>query len=124
MKLRNRYSSILMLLLIALRSIGQADTTMQLSFTNFLQLVKQNHPLAKQANLITQSADANILIARGSFDPKLFYEFNNKFFDSKNYYEIGNGGFKIPTWFGIELKAGYEQNQGAYLNPENTTPSQ
>lgn len=124
MKLKNRYSFIVILLLIALKSIGQADTTMKLSFTNYLQLVKQNHPLAKQANLITKSADANTLIARGSFDPKLFYEFNNKFFDSKNYYQLGNGGFKIPTWFGIELKGGYEQNQGAYLNPENTTPKQ
>lgn len=124
MKLKNNYSFIVILLLIASKSIGQADITMKLSFTNFLQLVKQNHPLAKQANLITKSADANVLIARGSFDPKLFYEFNNKFFDSKNYYQLGNGGFKIPTWFGIEFKGGYEQNQGVYLNPENTTPNQ
>lgn len=124
MKLVNKCNFLLIVLLIALNSIGQTDSTIKLSFTNFLQLVKQNHPLAKQADLITKAANANILLARGSFDPKLFYEFNNKFFDSKNYYELSNGGFKIPTWFGIELKAGYEQNQGAYLNPEHTTPNQ
>jgi len=124
MKLKNKYSFIVILVLIASKSIGQVDTTTKFSFTNFLQLVKQNHPLAKQANLITKSAAASVLIARGNFDPKLFYEFNNKFFDSKTYYRLGNGGFKIPTWFGIEFKGGYEQNQGAYLNPENTTPNQ
>ncbi len=124
MKLKNSYFSICLLLLISLNAIGQADTILKLSYTNFLQLVKQNHPLAKQANLITKAADANTLSARGSFDPKLFYDFNNKFFDSKNYYQLGDGGFKIPTWFGLEFKAGYEQNQGLFLNPENTTPNQ
>ncbi len=124
MKIKNKYSFILFLSLIALNSIGQPDTIMKLSYANFLQLVKQNHPLAKQADLITKSADAGTLLARGGFDPKFFYEFNNKFFDSKNYYQIGNGGFKIPTWFGLEFKAGYEKNQGTYLNPENTIPNQ
>ncbi len=121
MKLKNRYRFFILLFLIALKGIGQTDSTLKLSYVNFMQLVKQNHPLAKQANLITQSAAANIIVARGSFDPKIFYEFSNKFFDSKNYYQLGNSGFKIPTWFGIELKGGYEQNNGAYLNPENTT---
>lgn len=121
MKLRNRSGFIVLLLLMTLKSIGQTDTTMKLSLNNFLQLVKRNHPLAKQAGLIIKFAEANTLAARGGFDPKLFYEFNNKFFDSKNYYQLGNGGFKVPTWFGMEFKAGYEQNQGAYLNPENTT---
>ncbi len=121
MKRRSRLGFIVLLLLLTLKSIGQTDTTMKLSLNNFLQLVKRNHPLAKQAGLITKFAEAGTLAARGGFDPKLFYEFNNKFFDSKNYYQLGNGGFKVPTWFGMEFKAGFEQNQGAYLNPENTT---
>lgn len=121
MILKNSYRFILILILIPFLGIGQADSTINLSYTNFLQMVKQNHPLAKKANLIIQSADASTLVARGSFDPKLFYEFNNKFFDSKNSYRLADGGFKIPTWFGIELKGGYELNQGAFLNPENST---
>ncbi len=123
MKLRTKINILLLLLLISLNSRGQSDTTIKLSLANFLQLVKQNHPLAKQADLIRKAADANALVARGSFDPKLFYEFNNKYFDSKDYYQLANGGFKIPTWFGIELKGGYEKNQGVNLNPENTTPT-
>jgi outer membrane protein TolC len=122
--LKNKFGFMLMLVFIASISFGQSDTSIKLSYANFLQLVKQNHPLAKQANLIPKTANANTLLARGSFDPKLFYEFNNKFFDNKNYYELSNGGFKIPTWFGVEFKTGFERNQGLNLNPENTTPNQ
>jgi hypothetical protein len=31
--------------------------------------------------------------------------------------------FKNPTWYGIEIKAGFDQNEGYYLNPENTVPN-
>lgn len=120
----NKYRLVLLLLVVSLHAFGQTDTLTTLNLTQFLQLVKQNHPLAKQAGLITQSADANTLKARGGFDPKLFYDFQNKFYDSKNYYTLANGGFNIPAWFGIEVKGGYEQNQGTYLNPENTVPDQ
>ena len=122
MKLNIR--STLYFMLVALTCFGQTDSTVELSLPNFLQLVKKNHPLAKQASLINKTADANTLLARGNFDPKLFYEFNNKYFNEKNYYELGNGGFKIPTWYGIEVKAGFEQNQGEFINPQNNVPQQ
>jgi outer membrane protein TolC len=35
-----------------------------------------------------------------------------------------NSSFKIPTWYGIEIKAGFDNNEGIYLNPENKAPSQ
>lgn len=124
MKLRNNFFFLFFLSAFVNTCFGQQDSLSQLGFTDFLKLVKQHHPLVKQANLITKSAEANVLSARGNFDPKLFYDFNSKFYDSKNYYELGEGGFKIPTWYGIEVKGGYEQNNGRYLNPENTTPDQ
>lgn len=123
MKLKNKFYFILLFLLFPVISIAQSDSSVRLNFSTFLQLVKLHHPLIKQADLITKSAKANTLLARGNFDPKVFYEFNNKFFDSKNYYEFQNAGFKIPTWYGIELKGGIEQNQGVNLNPENITPT-
>lgn len=123
MKLKNSYCFILLLLLFTSSSNAQSDSSLKLNFNTFLQLVKLHHPLIKQAELITKSAKANTLLARGNFDPKVFYDFNNKYYESKNYYEMQNAWFKIPTWYGIELKGGIEQNQGTYLNPENTTPS-
>jgi outer membrane protein TolC len=35
-----------------------------------------------------------------------------------------NSSFKIPTWYGVEIKAGFDNNDGYYLNPENNTPNQ
>jgi len=124
MKLKSKLIFISLFFLNAFVCLGQTDSVSNLSYADFLKIVKQNHPLAKQADLILKSADANALIAKGNFDPKLFYDFNNKFYDSKNYFELANGGFKIPTWFGLEIKGGYEQNQGTNLNPENTLPNQ
>ena len=34
-----------------------------------------------------------------------------------------NSSFKIPTWYGIDIKAGFEEDDGYYLNPQNKTPS-
>lgn len=124
MKRNRNFCLILLLCFCSINIYGQADTMQQLSLPQFLQLVKQYHPVAKQANLISEAAAANKLSARGAFDPKLFYDFKNKFYDDKNYYSLGNGGFYIPTWFGLEFKGGYERNEGYYLNPENNMPDQ
>lgn len=117
---------IFLLAIISLSFIckGQSDSIISLNLPNFLQLVKQNHPLAKKANLLLDNAEANTLKAKGGFDPNLFYDFRNKFYDSKNYYEIGNGGLEIPTWWGVSLKAGVENSQGQFVNPENNLPQQ
>lgn len=92
-----------------------------LEMDEFLFLIKQNHPLVKQANLKLNESEAKVLYSRGSFDPKLAGEFNGKEFEQSNYYKKWLGYFKIPTWYGIEIKAQYEDNLGEYLNPENKT---
>ncbi len=122
MKQKNKFLLSFSLLLMPFMALAQADSISKLSLNNFMSMVKKNHPVAKQADLLLKSAAANELAARGAFDPKLFYDFNNKFYESENYYALGNGGFKIPTWFGVELKGGFENNDGSYLNPENNLP--
>jgi hypothetical protein len=47
----------------------------------------------------------------------------SKKFKDTEYYSILNSSFKIPTWYDIEIKAGFEQNRRLYLNPENTVPN-
>ena len=96
-KSSHKFYLVIMLFLISTHSFGQVDTLQQLSLPQFMQMVKQFHPIAKQADLIPKSAEASTLAARGAFDPKLFYDFRNKFYDDKNYYSLGNGGFYIPT---------------------------
>lgn len=102
-------------------SFGQNTT--EFSFNEFLGYVKKYHPLVKQADLKINEAQAILMQARGAFDPKIDIDFNDKQFKDNNYYSILNSSFKIPTWYGIELKAGFDNAEGIYVNPENTLPN-
>lgn len=93
-----------------------------LTFNEYLGYVKLYHPVARQARLKVNMAQAALLKSRGAFDPKIEIDYERKEFKGTEYYDILNGSFKIPTWFGIELKAGFEQNEGAFLNPQLTVP--
>jgi len=87
-------------------------------------LIKQYHPVARQSNLLTQQAAAQLLQAKGGFDPQLYSYLEQKSFDGKNYFTLSQSGFKIPTWYGLELKGGYNLSNGNYLNPEETLPDE
>jgi outer membrane protein TolC len=100
---------------------GQNNT--EFSFNEFLGYVKKYHPLVKQADLKLNEVQANLMLARGAFDPKIEVDFSEKQFKDTNYYSILNSSFKIPTWYGIELKAGFDNAEGMYINPENTLPN-
>ena len=41
-----------------------------LTFEEYLGYVKQHHPLLKQAELVLSQGEAQLLKARGGFDPK------------------------------------------------------
>jgi len=110
-------------LLLAVNSYGQTQTDLGiLSLEEYLGWVKQYHPVAKQADLRITEAQAKLLKARGAFDPNIEIGWNNKEFSEKEYYNILNSSFKVPTWFGVELKAGFERNSGEFLNPQNNVP--
>ncbi len=94
----------------------------ELSYSEFLGYVKKYHPLVRQANLEISSAQAALMAARGGFDPKIDVDFNKKEFRGTEYYSLLNSSFKIPTWYGIEIKAGFDDTSGQYFNPQNRTP--
>ena len=104
--------------------VAQPNVGTEFSFNEYLGFVKKYHPLVKQANLEINEAQANLMTARGGFDPKIEVDFSKKQFKDTEYYSILNSSFKIPTWYGIEVKAGFENDSGIYLNPENTLPNQ
>ena len=103
---------------------AQEIASKELTYNEFLGYVKKYHPLVKNANLEISRSQANLMMARGGFDPKIEVDFSKKQFKDKEYYSILNSSFKIPTWYGIEIKAGFDNNEGMYLNPENTVPNQ
>jgi outer membrane protein TolC len=116
----------LFFLLISATVFSQNNTANQneLTYEEYLGYVKKFHPLVKSANLTISNAQANLMMARGGFDPKIEVDFDKKQFKNTEYYSILNSTFKVPTWYGIELKAGFNNSEGLYLNPENTIPNQ
>lgn len=111
-------------LFFGLSAGAQEKISNELTFTEFLGYVKKYHPLVKNANLEISKSQANLMMARGGFDPKIEVDFSEKQFKGSEYYSILNSSFKIPTWYGIEIKAGFDNSEGVYLNPQNTLPNQ
>jgi outer membrane protein TolC len=111
-------------LFLGFAATAQDINSKEFTYTEFLGYVKKYHPLVKNANLEISKAQANLMMARGGFDPKIEVDFSEKQFKDKEYYSILNSSFKIPTWFGIEIKAGFDNSDGVYLNPQNTLPNQ
>ena len=101
--------------------LGQ-DSTAIISLSEYLGYVKSFHPIVKQANLIISESEVKLMKSRGAFDPKLEVDYDRKKFKNTEYYDKLNAAFKIPTWYGIELKGNFEENTGVYLNPESNVP--
>ncbi len=116
--------NIIVLILLVITNISHAQKLDKnvLTFEEFLGYVKKYHPIVKQAHLQLTESEANLLKARGGFDPKIDIDYNHKKFKETNYYTTFNTTFKIPTWYGIELKGNFEENTGSFLNPNLTVP--
>lgn len=117
-----RFVFIYCTLLTSLTGFSQNQSIFSLE--EFIGMVKKNHPVVAQAQLVISEGEANLLKARGSFDPNIEVDYAQKQFENTSYYDNLNAVFKIPTWYGISLKSNYEINTGAYLNPENYTPEE
>ena len=118
-----KYIFISIYLFISFPAFSQIDTVQVLTFESFMEIVREHHPVARQADLQIVKGEGKLMKARGSFDPKLYNNLGQKYFEGKEYFSLLDAGLKVPTWFGVELKAGLEQNRGIYLDPENNTPS-
>ncbi|WP_420603875.1 TolC family protein [Flagellimonas sp.] len=121
---RNRFNILfcLFFLSVATQLYGQQETTV-LNFKEYLGYVKKYHPVAKQAQLTIAIGQANLMKARGGFDPKIEVDYDRKEFKGTEYWDRLNTTFKIPTWFGIELKGSYENREGQFINPDETLPA-
>ncbi|MGB5821851.1 MAG: TolC family protein [Saonia sp.] len=111
------------LLLLSLPLFSQQADTLVLNFKEYLGYVKKYHPIAKQAELNIGIGQANLMKARGGFDPKIEADYDRKKFSGLEYWDRLNATFKIPTWYGVELKGGFEQAEGEFINEDETLPS-
>jgi outer membrane protein TolC len=96
--------------------------TLLLSYPDYYHLVVDNHPVIRQSNLIQESAQSELLMARGGFDPKLQGSFDRKVYKSKEYFNRGDVFLKVPVWLaGADLKIGYDRNVGETLSDDVRT---
>lgn len=116
------YWKLFLFLLLPTVTWSQIDSTI-LTEDQLIWFVKNYHPVAVQGELVVQSGESAVRASRGGFDPILEGDVDQKYFDDQSYYSLINGGLKIPTWFGVEVKTGYDSNTGDFLNPENKVPT-
>lgn len=105
-------------------SLSAQDTVQYFAQNQFFELVKSNHPIAQQAGLLDNMAIENLKVAKAGFDPKIKSDWERKQFNDKQYYNVWKSGVNLPTWYGLEVDAGYDVASGEFLNPENYLPKQ
>lgn len=96
------------------------DSLRTLSAKQLREMLMQYHPVARQADINIEKAKADVLTARGLFDPVLKNETAQKTFDGTTYYYYNRPELNIPTWFGIEVSAGLEYLSGNRTDPVET----
>lgn len=114
---------LLLLLIPAMASTQNTDLNL-LSYEEYLAYVKQQHPLVKQSALRISQSEAKLLKMRGALDPTLSFNYDDKTFKSSNYWNKFSTTFTVPTIFGVDFKANYQNNSGDYINPEFTVPDE
>ena len=92
-----------------------------LSYNTFIKNIHNHHPLVLRAKNIRLSGDFVYQSAKGGFDPVLSGSYNEKYFDTKNYYSILNASIKQPLYTSQYVVAGYDYAQGAFVDPETQT---
>ena len=132
----NRLLAVVLLVLLALLGAPwaapaqaqgqvQAPTTapdsLTLTQSDFLKLVSDFHPVARQAALAPVRAAQEVRQARGAFDPVLATKYYGKALKGTDYFHDWETYLRIPTWFGVDVKAGWDRGTGPYVNPQEYT---
>lgn len=115
--------ALLYLLFASLTHAQSTDSIRIFTQEELFEWITLYHPVAKQAGLLDDEARAQLRMARGHFDPKLYSDWEQKSFDGSEYFTFGNSGLKVPSWYGLELKAEFNTATGIQVDPENKLPA-
>lgn len=88
-------------------------------FKDFINIVKSNHPVIKQCDIILKNAENKLIKSKGAFDPIISSSISRKEVNENIYYNLLEGNLKVPIWAGIEFNSGINQNYGNFLNPND-----
>ena len=112
--------SILMLLILFTKAISAQDLTQTLNAEQVLTLIRNYYPIVRQSNIGIEKTKAEILNARGNFDPMLNFYGSQKTYKDINYYEGFSSEIMIPTWYGVDVFAGANNLSGTQLDPTDS----
>lgn len=115
-------NSILTGLIILGCEICLSQSSQNISYNEFLFLVKQGNPLALKAENNIEYARTQMKAANGNYDPQLNTFVEKKQFNSLEYFTYGAAELKQQLYTSQYLKMGYQYGQGIYLNPEFSAP--
>ena len=91
-----------------------------LSIDNTLDIVRKYHPVIRQSFLRNEISKNELMASKGVFDPIIQINSQEKTLDNKQYYKYNSTELKIPIWYGIDIKAGTENNYGDRIDPTLT----
>lgn len=92
-----------------------------ITYNEFITTIKNNHPLIERAQNISIQGNYLVNAARGSYDPTINSNYENKFFNSKNYFSLLHAEVKQPIFTNQYITAGYDYGQGNFLDPSDVT---
>ena len=95
-----------------------AQDSVTLTFDAFYEQVLRFHPIARSANLLPDMAQMEIRTARGAFDPTISANYYGKRTKGDNSYTYFEPQLKIPTFVGVDIKAGLDQSDGLQVSDE------
>ncbi len=99
-------------------TLTNPDSSKVFSLSQLYDRVIKHHPVARQAELLHETAKQELRLARGNFDPKLEAQWQKKESNDALYYDILNGSLKFPSILPVDPVIGVDRNAGKYLNPE------
>jgi outer membrane protein TolC len=102
---------------------SEAQEIIGIDYSEYLNTVLKQHPMAKRAENEQVYADYQLKAARGLYDPVLNGEVDQKLFNGKNYFTQTNAELKQALFTAQYIKFGYDYGQGLFLNPENNSPT-
>lgn len=120
MRIKSLTLTLALTLTLSLRA--QTADSLRLGYADFLGLVLENHPLAKQAALRGETGAQYLRVARGAFDPYLEGGYDAKQYADKDYWRVFEGSLRLPTWLGVEGVASIATAEGDYLDPSQYLP--
>ena len=96
-------------------------SSQELTLTEYLNWVLEEHPLAQKARLNPQMRNAQYMQVKGLFDPLLESKFKNKFFKGTEYYSTSETSLSYNTPYAVGLVGHFDMNSGNYVNPADYT---